>query len=98
MKKAIVAVVIVIAVLIGATMLSIKLVWHSIGNDAFVSDRFEVISASGDLNNTETLFYDRETGVVYLWVSRALGGGLSPLYDANGEVTIYDQYGGRDHE
>ena len=93
MKK-IIILVLAIALLACTILLSVKLVWHDVGNNAFVSDRFEVISANEDLNNTETLFYDRETGVVYLWVSRAYGGGLSPLYDLDGEVMIYDKYGG----
>lgn len=60
------------------------------GDKGFVSNRFEIIDRVEDLNYQETILYDRETGVMYVWVRAGYGGGLSPLYDADGNVMIYE--------
>lgn len=39
----------------------------------------------------ETICYDRETGVMYVLL-RGMGGGISPLYNADGSVMIYDEF------
>lgn len=60
------------------------------GDKAFVSKRFEIIDHVENFNYQETFLYDRETGVMYVWVRAGYGGGLSPLYDADGNVMIYE--------
>ena len=50
-------------------------------------ERFEWVYRQGRFNSVEVLV-DKLTGVNYLFVASAYGGGLTPLLNENGEVII----------
>lgn len=62
---------------------------------AFISDRFKIIS-SNELIDTQTnrykemFLYDTQTKVIYVFVKENYSGGLSPLYNADGTLMIYE--------
>ena len=52
-------------------------------------DRFDIQEKESVSLMTETMvIIDKETGVNYLFVQRAYGGGLTPLLDADGKPII----------
>lgn len=58
-----------------------------------LSDRFEEIDTmnlSGD--NYITVYYDKETGVMYQFIDGYKAGGLSVMYNPDGTVMIYNKY------
>lgn len=43
-------------------------------------------------NNSEAIFVDQDTGVMYLLVKRGYGVGLTPLLNADGTPKLYEQW------
>lgn len=82
----------IIAIVLSAILICIMLCGcKGSGDRAFTSNRFEIITYQHDINYEETILYDRETGVMYVWVREGYGGGLSPLYDSEGNVMLYEK-------
>lgn len=50
--------------------------------------RFETTYSNIGMSESQAVILDTETGVNYLWVRGTLGGGLTPLYDSNGDIMI----------
>ena len=61
------------------------------GENAFVSDRFEVVSKEVDTLWDEYIIRDTETDVLYLYLFGAYRAGITPLYNADGSVMVYRQ-------
>lgn len=60
--------------------------------DPQVTGRFvKVGSQSLDANHSVTIFYDSETKVMYVFYKSGYSGGLSPLYNADGTLMIYEE-------
>lgn len=79
---------VILTVLLICTMLA---GCHGEGEKAFASKRFEVIEVKDTfMDYTEMYLYDRETGVMYLWVTGGYAAGLTPLYNADGTLMIYE--------
>lgn len=56
--------------------------------------RFQVIlseSPEGGMMMSTTILLDTVTGVLYLQVVNGYGGGLTPLLDAEGKPTIWNE-------
>lgn len=65
------------------------------GSDVFVSSRFKTLwsLSGGDLSNCtlqEVVAVDTSTNVMYLVVYSAYHLGITPLYNSDGSVMIYD--------
>lgn len=50
--------------------------------------RFEVVYQETGLKSEKTIYVDKETGVNYLYIANGFGGGLTPLLDVNGKITV----------
>lgn len=57
-------------------------------------DRFVLIDSNHhDMGNRDIDIYaDTETGVMYIYVTNGNMSGLSPLYNSDGSLFIYDKY------
>lgn len=59
--------------------------------DAFSSRRFKLIAGEGSsFNYREEIIVDTETGVMYLWIVNGHRAGLTPLYNSDGTVMIWE--------
>ena len=58
-----------------------------------LSDRFEEIDTVFLTNDTYiTVYYDKQTGVMYQFIDGYKAGGASVMYNSDGTVMIYDKY------
>lgn len=50
--------------------------------------RFETVYQESTVLTEKTIFVDKETGVNYLYIANATGGGLTPLLDSDGKPVV----------
>ena len=51
-------------------------------------NRFEIVYQEAGLKSEKVIYVDKETGVNYLFIANGFGGGLTPLFDADGKPVI----------
>lgn len=61
------------------------------GENAFASERFEVVSKYEKTSWDEYIIRDTETGVLYLYIFSVYRAGITPLYNTDGTVMVYHQ-------
>lgn len=58
--------------------------------DEMFSDDFVLIEKKDDNNYNAYKLYDKETKVIYLFTSNGYSSGMTPLYNADGTLQIYE--------
>lgn len=51
---------------------------------------FVCLGVAGTFDGGSILFYDKSTKVMYLFIKHGYGAGLTPLYNADGTLKLYD--------
>ena len=80
-----VAIIVMVVIIFGISSITVQA-------EEPVVERFDV-STSGyceDTSNKYTVIVDKETGVQYLIIYYSYGTGITPLYNADGTLMIYD--------
>jgi hypothetical protein len=62
------------------------------GDNAFVTDRFIVLTYDATTLTSEAVICDTEAGVLYLYVSSAYQGAITPIMEPDGTPMTYDEY------
>ena len=61
-------------------------------DDTYLNGRFTVIETHNDFDGSYMLVYANDTGVEYLVITNINRYGITPLYNADGSLQVYEGY------
>lgn len=87
MKKLVIRAVVVVLFAVFCISYSIICVSADTQRSSLFADRFEWFN--GD--SVGHVIIDKATGICYLWVNTGCGGGLCPMYNADGSLVVWEE-------